>query len=213
MDGRCFNGGSRPGAGRPRKPLVVHSRVPAAPRWYVVRAANGRTQAVDDALREAGFEVVTAVLCHPGTRAKRSAAGSLIRRREEWFEPLFPPYLIVRLFLGDPGWRRVLAIEGVERVISAAGECGAPIPVPDAAIERLRAILSPDGVLYPPDYRPPVDDDEPIEPGRPARMRHGAMADLIGICTWSDQRRVRLLMQWLGQERPVTVPRDWVEAI
>jgi transcription antitermination factor NusG len=213
-DGRRSNGGARPGAGRPSK---IPSPLPTRddPRWYVLRTGHGRTAAVDGAVRGAGFDVMTAVLCYPGTRARRNAAGSLIRRREEWFEPLFRRYVIVRLLLADRSWRRILAFDGVERIISAPG-CGGmnvPIVVPDAAIERLRAILSPTGVLYPPDYRPPVDDDEPIEVGRAARIRHGAMANVTGICTWSDERRVRLLMTWLGEERPVIVPRAWVEAI
>lgn len=208
---RPNSGGARTGAGRPCKQVAATKPLDVF-RWYVVRTLHGQTDAADDDIREAGYEVVTAKICRPATRARRGASGSLIRATEESFVPLFVRYIIVSLNLNDPRWRDLLECEGVERIISGGhvsnNGIGIPISVPDAAIERLRKILSADGIFYPRGYKARVDDpDEPIVAGTSLRM-----GEYTGICEWSDGQRVMMLMNMFNRDNVrTTVAQSAVE--
>jgi transcription antitermination factor NusG len=208
------SGGARPNSGPKR---ILYLPRPDAERWYVVRTVHGGTDLADEQIRAAGFEVVTARICRPATRARRSASGSLIRATEERFDPLFPRYVIVRLNLSDPDWMRVLQPESVETIISGedwnGDKAGVPISIPDSAIDFLRRILSPTGVYYPKGYRQPFDDDEPIDVGTSLHTKDGLLADYSGTCDHSDGKRVKMLMGWFGRDNvPTHVRQSLVEA-
>jgi transcription antitermination factor NusG len=182
-------------------------------RWYVVRTVHGQTDLAEQEIREAGFETVTARLCRPATKARRSVSGSLVRAREEHFVPLFVRYVVVRLNLADPSWHAIPEMDSVERIISGGhhtnGGIGIPISVPDSAIERLRKILSPckgsppggpDGVYYPPGYRARTDDADAIEAGAALRMEDGPFADRAAVCEASDGQRIVMVMNLFNRD-------------
>jgi transcription antitermination factor NusG len=194
-------------------------------RWYVVRTVHGQTDLADQEIREAGFEVVTARICRPATPARRSASGSLIRAREERYDPLFVRYIIVSLDLADPAWHSIPAMDSVERIISggylANNGVGIPIAVPDSAIERLREKVltpswcsTPTGIVYPPGYRPPTDDGDLIEPGTALRLSEGVLADQAAICEMSDGQRIMMLMNWFNRDNVrVSTSQSRVEVV
>jgi transcription antitermination factor NusG len=185
---------------------------PDVDRWYVVRTVHGQTDHADWEIRQAGFEVVTARICRPATPARRSVSGSLIRATEERYDPLFVRYVIVRLNLADTAWKRIPDMESVERIISGGhltnNGIGVPIAVRDSAIERLRKILSPIGIYYPPGYHQPFDVGEPIDVGTSLRMQDGLLAEYAGICAQSDGKRVEMLMGWFGRDNVPTHVRQ-----
>jgi transcription antitermination factor NusG len=187
-------------------------------RWYVVRTMHGQTDLADDEIRQAGFEVVTARICRPATPARRSASGSLIRATEERYDPLFIRYVIVRLNLAAPDWKRIPAMESVERIISdghlSNNGIGVPIAVRDSAIERLRKILSPAGIYFPPGYRAAYVVGDPIDVGTALHVQDGLLAEYAGICAQSDGKRVEMLMGWFGRDNvPTHVRQSAVQAI
>jgi transcription antitermination factor NusG len=189
---------------------------PDVERWYVVRTAHGQTDLADNEIRQAGFEVVKARICRPATHARRSASGSLIRATEERYDPLFVRYVIVRLNLADQAWKQIPEMESVERIISgghlANNGVGVPIAVRDSAIDRLRKILSPTGIYYPPDYRPPLEAGDPIDVGTSLHMQDGLLSEYAGICAQSDGKRVEMLMGWFGRDNvPTHVRQSSVE--
>lgn len=200
------SGGARAGAGRPRAAPVSPAVV--QPHWYVARAVHGQTDLADDEIRAAGFEVVTAKLCRPATRARRSASGSLVRAREEQFLPLFVRYIIVRFSLADPGWHDIPAMDSVERIICGGhvsnGGVGIPIAIPDPQIDKLRKILSPAGVWFPPGYRARTDDEDPFDVGTRLELPDGAMAGHAGVCAMSDGQRIEMLMGWFNRDNTRT---------
>jgi transcription antitermination factor NusG len=224
-------GGLRsPPGGRPRK--VIQSLAPVDVfRWYVVRAMAGQTDRADEEIRAAGFEVVTAKLCIPATRQRRSASGSLIRAREERFVPLFARYIIVKLNLAVWDWKQILESDAVERIISgghlANGGIGIPIAVRDSAIELLRKVLRdsrpnvsdagslPEDVWYPPGYRPPRDDEDPFGAGTRLHLTDGLLTDHAGVCAMSDGQRVMMLMSWFNRDGtvPTSVAQSLVEKL
>ncbi len=185
-------------------------------RWYVVLAKHGRTEIAESEIRDAGFEVVTARRCHPATPATRSASGSLIRSRDEYFTPLLVRYLIVSLNLAERSWIQILAMDySVERIISGQvdGRPSMPIAVPDIEIDRLRARLSPDGVWYPPGYKPPAWLGEEIEAGTPLWIPAGPLADHPAVADVSDGQWIETVMSMFNRDNvKVTMRRSAVEA-
>ena len=112
--------------------------------------------------------------------------------------PAFPGYLFVRFSLLADRWRSIYSTVGVRRLFSADER---PIPVPDASISTLLR-LGYDRPIVAPDL------PEAIAPGSRVRIEAGPFAGLDGICQWSDAARVGLLLEILGAERLVRVPRD-----
>jgi transcription antitermination factor NusG len=121
-------------------------------------------------------------------------------------KPLFPRYLMAQADLDTSPWRSIYQTHGVVRVLSANGS-NRPAIVPEPVLDELWQSCAPDGVIYPePPARPPRDLS-PIPPGAPVVVETGSLSRRLGVCLWSDERRVRFLMQILGGDRPVTAPR------
>jgi hypothetical protein len=212
------HGGARVGAGRPRKAETPPPEPPAdCMRWYIVLAKYGRTEIAESEIRDAGFEVVTARRCHPATPAMRSASGSLIRARDEYFTPLLVRYLIVSFNLAERSWLQILAMDhSVERIISGQvdGRPTMPIAVPDVEIALLRTVLSPDGVWYPPGYKPPAWRGEEIEAGTPLWLPTGPLADHPAVADVSDGQWIEMVMSMFNRDNvKVTTRRSAVETI
>lgn len=120
---------------------------------------------------------------------------------------MFPRYFFVQFDADDQGWRKIWHTYGVQRVI-----CGLsperPTPMPDAAVEELMARgRAGDGVI----------DEEAAEfpvsmVGKHARVVGGPFVGWDGVCQWSDERRVGVLLDMLGAARVVNLPREFVEA-
>ncbi len=212
-DFKFAHGGARAGAGR--KPNAPPPTYVDIEHWYCVRARYGGDITADIAIRRAGFTLFTPSLWKPGTPARRDRHGALRPARPERIVPLFPRYLFVRFRRVADTWRPIWELPGVECILSTAPET--PTPVPDGAIDLIRGLCAPNGCVYPDNERmldgpAPVIRMPPIAPGTRTRLTAGPMADLAGICTWSDGKRVRLLLEIMGRAVSVTVPRLAVEA-
>jgi transcription antitermination factor NusG len=217
------HGGARAGAGRPRKPSPVDSAPPDVYRWYVARCAHGMTELADREIRLAGFTVFAPTIFKPAIAARRDAAGVIRPGKPDRVEWLFVRYCIVSLNLARPTscpadpsappyWRDVLACDGVERIISGYrdGTPGAPIAVPDAAIDWVRGLLGPNDCI---DGGVHHHHAEPIARGTRLRLLDGSMPDRVGVCSMSDGERVVLLMNLFGRVVPVSVAQSAVEAV
>ena len=203
------SGGARPGSGpKPRSP-VIPSVPPDVPRWHCVRSKPGADLTADIEIRLAGFDLFAPTLWKPATPARR-VGGCVRPARPDRVVSLFPTYLFVRFRRFSDHWARIRELPGVDYILGARPDT--PSPMPDLVIETIRSLCSPNGCVYPP---PPVDPDRttPIPPGASVLLADGAMIGLTGICTWSDSKRVRLLLEILGRGVSVTVPRASVEAV
>lgn len=208
---RPNSGGARSGAGRPRKP-PVSMMTDASDRWYVLRIAHGQMTIADAEARLAGFTVFAPTIFKPATPPRRDSTGIMRPGKPDRVEYLFVRYLLVRLNIADPDWHAIRDVPGVERVISShfgLGGPGVPIAVPDAQIERVRALLDANGCLYPHGRR-----DKPIDKGVKVRLTTGPALDHAGICESSDGQRIEMLMNWFNRDNvPVRVSQSAVELV
>ena len=225
---RANSGGARPGSG-PKTKKIADARTPEnsgrslesgqgisletqakleAPRWYCVRTGHGAEITADIEIRLAGFTLFAPTVWKPATKPRRLTNGAIQPGKPDRIVPLFPRYLFVRFHRLDDPWRRIRSLRGVEAILSSTPE--SPIAVPDAAIEAIRGQCAPNGCIYPLDLA--TKAAAPLAVGTIARLTEGPMADLTGICSWSDGKRVRLLLEIMGRAVLVTVAQSAVVA-
>jgi transcriptional antiterminator RfaH len=153
--------------------------------WYCFQAQPKREHV---AARILALECAVEAFC------PRIAYNKLTRRGKVRFvEPLFPGYLFVHAELRLV-YRQIMATKGVRRLVSY----GEQVPrVPACFISELRAQLAAEDC---------VDVPEPeLTPGARVRIIEGPFRDweavVAGLVPARD--RVRLLLEFLGQQLPV----------
>jgi transcriptional antiterminator RfaH len=160
------------------------------PHWYCLRTQIKREQLALAALGE--FEGVEAIC--PRLRYKKVTR----RGKVWWVEPLFPGYLLAKFSLAEQG-RAVSYARGISRIL----QFGDQTPeVPERFVEELRAELakqeSEDGTIT---VQPAV------EPGDEVELAEGPLRGMTGrvIEVRPAEERVRIFIEFLGQEQPVDV--------
>ena len=183
-------------------------------RWYCVRTSFHGEIRTDLDIRDLGFSVFAPSLWRPPARARRDRNGVLRPARPARLVPLFPRYLFVKFRRDLDHWHSIARLETVDCIFGSTPL--RPTPVPDKAIDLIRGLCAPNDCVYPDNRRmtegyAPAIPRAPIEAGTRTRLMSGPMADLSGICTWSDGKRVRLLLEIMGRPVSVTVAQAAVE--
>ena len=157
--------------------------------WYCLRTQIKRESLAAAALRELGdIEVVC-----PRLRYRK------VTRRGKiwWVEPLFPGYLLARFVLSDLE-RAVNYAKGVSRIL----KFGEHIPtVPGRFVDDLRRELAQE------DDKELITLEPVAEPGDEVELAEGPLQGLSGtvIEVRPAEERVRIFVEFLGQEQPVDV--------
>lgn len=127
-------------------------------------------------------------------------------RRKTTIEPvaMFPGYVFVALDLTAPGWRSAFHTRGVKRFLCHAPE--RPSRVPDEVIWLVAEnAANRDAAMR-------ASLNEPIAPGKPVRVKLGPWAGFDGVCLWSRNDRIAVMLQMLGRATEVEMPLSRVEA-
>ena len=161
-------------------------------RWYVVRSQPNAERRAAENLERQGYATWL-----PLIRRRRRHA----RKMEVVLRPLFPRYLFVATDLEVMPWRPMLSTFGVAGLIMGRD---APVPVPEAVIEGLRARADEAGVL--------ALEPAAYGPGARVRITSGPFAELEGIFqARTDAERVAILLSLMGRAVRVLVPEGDVE--
>jgi len=113
-------------------------------------------------------------------------------------ESLFPRYVFLR---SDPSLQSLAPIRSTRGVTGVVRFGGEPASVPDAVIAQILARIDPeDGFV-----RLGVPD---LLPGAAVRINEGPFTGLDAIfVSYHSDDRVRLLLQMLGSEREIVIPK------
>jgi transcription antitermination factor NusG len=125
-------------------------------------------------------------------------------RQTRCAEVLFRGYVFLCFDPHQDPWGAIRSTPGVGGLICQAA--GHPTPLPPGIVEHLVSRTSRRGVVD-----DPGDAPRALAVGTAVGLVTGPMAGLRGICQWSDEARVRLLLSLLGREVSVTVSRAAVE--
>src|ERR1039457_2085036 len=166
----------------------MNSDVLSSPAWYCLRSQPKHEHiAASQLALEPGMEVYL-----PRIRFRRPT-----RNGPMWFtEALFPNYLFARFDLALH-LRQVNAARGVRRVL----HFGSLWPtIPEAAIAELRAAIGDDEVH--------VINDE-LQIGETVRIAGGVFHGLAALVTRvvPGRERVAVLLEFLGRQTPLEIPR------
>lgn len=162
--------------------------------WYVVNTHPHQEERAEANLRRQGYDAWLPKLLRPRRHARRVDTTSA---------PLFPGYLFVRFDHETQPWRAIDNTYGVRRIL-CLGE--RPRPVERGFVEALKETSDERGIVA----LPTTD----LTVGQPLRLLTGPFADCIGtLLRLADKDRVALLLNLLGREVQVVVPRQQVMAI
>lgn len=156
-------------------------------RWYAVQCLSNRETGAAAHLENQKFSVFL-----PRRRKTRRHA----RRIETVLVPFFPGYLFVTLDLSRDRWR---SVNGTYGVASLVMQGDAPAPVPTGVVEGLQQYCDDEGAIH-------WQDD--VRPGQRVQIVDGALTELIGRLERLDSLgRVRVLLDILGRQTPILLPR------
>lgn len=146
--------------------------------WYVVQTKPKKEEVVCQHLKGINIETF-----HPK-----------IRSRVEWnrfcLKPLFPSYVFVKTFLGDPHLHRLVQFtRGVVRILGMQFQ---PVPVSEDVVETIRKYMDGDNIL----------ERCFLKVGGTVRVKRGPLCDLIGILEKpvSAKGRVQVLLQLMQRQ-------------
>ena len=179
---------ARPAIGDGREPLPGE-------RWFVVQCKGNREYRAAIQLRNQRFQVFLPLR----EKTRRHARRIEVRRA-----PFFPGYLFVALDLDRDQWRSVNGTIGVQRLVTAGGETR-PVPLPRGVVEAWRSETDDQDCLR---------REEPLRIGQAVRIQSGPFGDRLGqLVELDDAGRVRVLIELLGGQIPVIMPRGKVMAV
>ena len=149
--------------------------------WYAVAVQPHADALAGTHLRRQGFSVFAPTL----TRTVRHARRFVTKQA-----PLFPGYLFIALDLERDRWRAVNGTRGVRGILTAGDR---PARVPEPVVRELMAL----------------EGSEAVWPeGAALEMVAGPFAGLVGRLVRLDgAARVTVLLQLIGADRAVSVPR------
>jgi transcriptional antiterminator RfaH len=155
--------------------------------WYVVHTQPNREAVAKAHLANQGFHPFLPQFVKTISHA---------RKVHQSLAPLFPRYLFVRLDLNRDRWHSVNGTIGVATLIMAGDR---PSPVKRGVVETLIASTALDGELR---------FQQPLCVGERVRLVAGPFAEQLGILQHFDgSGRVRVLLEIMGGEIPVNLPR------
>ncbi len=159
-------------------------------RWFVAQCQPHRERGAAVHLKRQDYETFLPMR----VRTRRHA-----RRIDTVLRPYFPGYIFISLDLEADEWRPINGTFGVVRLVMGGDR---PAPVPYGIVEALKASCNDSNIL---EWQPL------LSPGDAVRVATGPFADIVGTLDRLDgAARVRVLLNLLGGERPVWLPRSSV---
>lgn len=163
-------------------------------QWFVVHTQPCKENMAAQHLSEQGFDVYL-----PRFKKIRRHA----RKVEEILAPLFPRYLFIGIDLAVDRWRSINGTRGVAYLLTQDNR---PSLVPSDIIDDLKSQETIEGLL-------PVDSLSAFTKGEKVRILEGAFEGHTAVFSaLNDKERVELLLNCLGRETSVILPRCSIEA-
>jgi transcription antitermination factor NusG len=126
-------------------------------------------------------------------------------RTEAVLRPIFPTYLFVSFDPHNDPWGSILRLDHiVRRIFTSAPGC--PLRLRAGEVERLMAMgRAGDGVID--------EESAPFGEGDVIQVLDGAFRDWTGICKWSVEDRVGVMLTLFAGDRVVKMPRESVRLV
>jgi transcriptional antiterminator RfaH len=166
---------------------------PSNPQWYVIQTKPGSEIRVETHLFNQEIEILL-----PMCETFIDSCGKMVHK----IKPLFPNYLFAKLDM-DIHYYKVKWTRGVAKIV---GTGDGPTPLSEKVIQTIRERMGEDKLIK-------LEDG--LEEGNLIQFTSGPFRDLIGVFDkkMSDGKRVRILMNLIGVNVPVQVPRWQIKKV
>jgi len=154
--------------------------------WYVIHAQTRKEREVESALQRQGLEIFLPQVTVPSRRRDRKVALRV---------PLFPGYLFINASLHTKLIHKIIKVHHVFRLLGN----GRPVPIPEAEIEAIKAIVSGDHPYYPWRF---------LEKGKRVRVIDGPLTGVDGFILEKRELKRRLVVSVDLFRRSVAVELD-----
>jgi transcriptional antiterminator RfaH len=144
-------------------------------RWCVVQTKPREEEVAVAHLRRQSFEVFMPLL-----RERKGTGAKVV--------PMFPGYVFVAIDLSTLAWLPIASTRGVKRLMTACFERPALLPL--GWVEQMQA----QGTLD------MFTDSLSFKKGDKVEFIAGPFEGQVGVCQWTSERRVGLLLDMLGRE-------------
>ncbi len=167
----------------PKQPIPLS----AGERWYAVHTLPFAEKRARAQLENQQFRTFL---------PKRQKTVRHARKLRTIIAPFFPRYMFVVLDLNRDRWRSVNGTFGVSSLVMR-GEL--PCPVPSGIVESMLALADSENLLH-------LHPDLKI--GAPVRLAAGPFAEQLAVLDrMEDSGRIRVLLNMLGRQVPVSIKR------
>jgi transcriptional antiterminator RfaH len=163
--------------------------------WYVAETHPGADAEAIEHLSRQAFQTFQPCVLERRTVRRKTSIEPV---------PMFPGYVFVALDLSAHGWRSAFHTRGIKRFLCHAPE--RPSRVPDEVI----LLVAVNAAKLDKATRDAMN--QPIEPGKPVRVKLGPWAGFDGVCLWSRNDRIAVMLTMLGRTTEVEMPLSRVEA-
>ena len=154
--------------------------------WYVIQAQTRKEREVETGLQRQGLEIFLPMVTVPSRRRDRKVTLRV---------PLFPGYLFINARLNTQIIHKIIKAHYVFRLLGN----GRPVPIPEAEIEAIKAIVSGDHPYYPWRF---------LEKGKRVRVIDGPLTGVDGIILEKREQKRRLVVSVDLFRRSVAVELD-----
>jgi len=170
----------------------TNSVEPGCRLWFAVRTGPRKETLARDQLQNQGFEVYLPMV---NTRITHA-------RKVSWQpRPFFPGYLFVHLGRDEQRWTTIRSTVGVLAPVSF-GDYHPPLP--DAAIEALRARHDESGLIS-----VVKQPESPFRAGENVRMHDGSLKGFEGVFVeMRGSDRALILLNWMQRQIRVEISTD-----
>jgi transcriptional antiterminator RfaH len=182
-----------PAADVAQSSLNSRARAPeCGSRWHAAQTHPQAERWAEANLKQQGFET-----CLPMVTERRPdrVTPSMVHLVEV---PLFPRYVFVKFDRNRTPWGCILSTRGVATLLCLTPHC--PTPIRPGVVERLIATA---------DERRIIKRDV-IQEGQAVKIIAGPFADHEGVCLWSSEERVEVMMTCFGRASKTTLDRAQV---
>lgn len=162
--------------------------------WYVAQLRPQGLKRAEENLSRQGFQS----FC-----PKRLESALRNGRRTNRLAPLFPGYLFIAFDPNVSGWTAINSTRGISRLIIT--NIRNPVPLPASFMAGLMARCDEEDVVgAPPD----------LSEGDKIRVLSGPFAEVIArIESLQEGERIQILMDLMGQQTRISLPRNRVEKL
>jgi transcriptional antiterminator RfaH len=162
----------------------------------VVQTHPGQEQLAQEHLAKQHFMPFLPLVARLSTKRTKRGVVELV--------PLFSGYLFARFDQALDRWQSIRSTYGVKQLLGSTPE--RPTPLPAGCVEHWIREATMHMVIK--DIRPPE-----IPVGALLRINDGPFTSHGGVCLWSGEHCVKLLMDMFGQKREIEVKRSQVERV